>query len=152
MAKAQSNDKQTFRGTVQELAGKMALNGQVLNLQDVQFLTRIGSGSFAKKIGTAPGTGTRGGKRATIWEITPSAKLAFDAHEAAPEVQGKQASNAKGKQASAGAVDPSLLESAVKKAVAEVLNQSGQSAPAPRRKRRTKAEIEADKAAQSKAA
>ena len=64
-----------FRGTVAELAGKMELNGQTLSLQDVQFLTRIGRDSFAKAVDTAPSSGERGGKRATIWEISPSAKL-----------------------------------------------------------------------------
>lgn len=134
-----------FRGTVAELAGKISLNGEVLNLQDVQFLTRIGRDSFAKPVGTAPGTGTRGGKRATVWEINPNCRLAFEAapvNDEKQETKGKGASTASQK---APAVDPKVLEAAVSEAVQKVLSGAGSNDNGGKQKRhrRTKAEMQA---------
>lgn len=74
-AKAQ---KEKFVGTVAELADKISVNGGLpLSAQELQFLMRVGNGSFAKRKGFAEGTGTRGGKRAVIWEINPNARISL---------------------------------------------------------------------------
>lgn len=128
--------KEKFTGTVADLAGHISVNGsEPLTLQDLQFLTRIGAGTFAKKVGNAPGTGTRGGKRAAIWEINPSARLTLTAAANDAPVAASKSTQKKGKSneaAAAGAIDPSNLEAMVSAAVAQVLGQQ-----APKRRRRT---------------
>lgn len=125
----QNANAQTFKGTVAELAGKMALNGEILNLQDVQFLTRIGRDSFAKRVGTAPGSGTRGGKRATIWEINPSARLAFQTADMTP-------TKTESKANAAPKPNSKAFQNAVQEAVQKIMaGQSTEAAAAPKRRR-----------------
>ncbi len=117
----QSNAQQTqkFRGTVAELADKIEHNGGVLSMQDVQFLTRIGNGTFAKKVGTKAGSGSRGGKRAIIWEINPSARIVLgmaDTSTPAAPVS-KPAATKK----SANDAQSALITAAVNDAVAKVV-------------------------------
>jgi hypothetical protein len=133
----QNANAEVFKGTVSELAGKiMGPNGEPLNVQDVQFLTRIGNGTFAKRVGTAPGTGTRGGKRAIIWEITPTARLTLG--KAEDETASKSARNAKS-EASANTKGKSVEE-----LVAEALAKHGITPPKAKRQRRSaKAAVEA---------
>lgn len=138
----QNANAEVFKGTVSELAGTMTgPNGEVLNVQDVQFLTRIGNGTFAKKVGTAPGTGTRGGKRAIIWEINPTARLVLGV--ASNETPNREKSRAKPEQSSSKSVEA---------LVAEALAKHGITAAPAKRTRRTKAEMEAARAAEAKAA
>lgn len=134
--KQNSNAIPAFKGTVSELAGRMVMNGEVLTLQDVQFLTRIGDGSFAKRVGFAPGTGTRGGKRATIWEINPSARISFG--QAEPATGRGRAKSTKSENANVD-VQPGnkAFDRAVAAAVEKVL--ASQKAPAKRRGRSAKA-------------
>lgn len=137
-----TNATEGFKGTVAELAGKMTgPSGEVLNIQDVQFLTRIGNGSFAKKIGTAPGNGTRGGKRAIIWEITPTARIVLNAaaNEAPAPAREKSRANVK----------PANVNAEVQALVAEALKAHG--IGVPKRSRRTKAEMDAARAAEKAA-
>lgn len=130
----QNANAEVFKGTVSELAGKiMGPNGEPLNVQDVQFLTRIGNGTFAKKVGTAPGTGTRGGKRAIIWEITPTARLTLGKAENEPV--SKSARNAKSEAKSSG--------KSVEELVAEALAKHGIKAKGTRQRRAAKAAVEA---------
>lgn len=102
-----------FKGTVAELAGKITFNGEVLNQQEVQFLTRIGRNAFAKPVGTARGAGTKGGKRATIWEINPNAKLTL-----APVEEGAGAANDE-VPASTAASLPNDVQAAVQKVLSD---------------------------------
>lgn len=140
---------EVFKGTVSELAGKMTgPSGEVLNVQDVQFLTRIGNGTFAKKVGTAPGTGTRGGKRAIIWEITPTARLSLS-KAAAIEVPAKSEKSRANVSAQPAAI-PSASASQIAKLVADALAAHGINKP--KRTRRSKAEMAAVRAAEAKAA
>lgn len=67
-----------IRGTIAELAGKFQVNGVVLDTGTLSMLTRLGRGSFATKVGTVKTTAGKG-KPSTIWEINPSASLAFGA-------------------------------------------------------------------------
>jgi organic radical activating enzyme len=96
MAKQTQSQSPIFQGTVAELAGKMAIGGEPLNQQDVQFLTRIlRETGHAKAIDTAPATGKRGGKRATVWQIMPNIKLSLsEAANEAPAKSTKGHSNA----------------------------------------------------------
>lgn len=124
-----------FKGTVSELAGRMVMNGEVLTLQDVQFLTRIGDGSFAKRVGFAPGTGTRGGKRATIWEINPSARISFGQAESATG-RGRTKS-AKSENANVDVTPGSkAFNTAVAAAVQQVLAQKSGPAKTPAKRGR----------------
>ena len=128
MKNTNTNTTPAFEGTVAQLAGKIEVNGEVLNLQEVQFLTRIGrAAGFAEQIGTAEGTGTRGGKRAVVWRIKPGFRMSL---AAAQEVQAGRSKNV---SATKGASDANAIPQAGTKAFEDAVNaavaklaQSGQ--------------------------
>jgi organic radical activating enzyme len=97
-----------FKGTVADLAGKVSVNGgEPLNQQDVQFLTRIlRDTGLAKAVDTAPASGKRGGKRATVWELMPNIKISLSEAANAPATSRKSASQSN----APAAIDTSTAE------------------------------------------
>lgn len=63
-----------LRGTVAELAGKISINGTVMNQPELSFLTRLGGGTFARAVGKVK-TSAGKGKPAVIWEIDQNITL-----------------------------------------------------------------------------
>jgi organic radical activating enzyme len=96
MAKQAAAPSEQLKGTVADLAGHISINGgEPLNQQDVQFLTRIlRDTSFAKAIDTAPASGKRGGKRATVWQLMPNIKISLTEAANVPATKAKGARNA----------------------------------------------------------
>jgi organic radical activating enzyme len=97
MAKQAAMQSEQLKGTVADLAGHISVNGgEPLNQQDVQFLTRIlRDTGFAKPIDTAPASGKRGGKRATVWQLMPNIKISLTEAANVPATKAaKGASNA----------------------------------------------------------
>lgn len=135
-----TNQNPAFEGTVQQLAGKIEVNGEALNLQEVQFLTRIGRvAGFAEQIGTAEGTGTRGGKRAIIWRIKPGFRVSLAAVKEATSRKNATASKGANADVNASAADPQpgtkAFRDAVSKAVAQMLSKGAAPAPAAPKRR-----------------
>lgn len=141
--------KEKFVGTVADLADKISVNGSLpLSLQELQFLTRVGDGTFAKRVGFEEKASGHGGKRATIWEFNPSARItlipandaAMNESTAAPRrVRRTKAEmqvvndKAETKVAPSNVMDLSKhIQAAVEGAVNEVLKKAAQ---APRRGR-----------------
>lgn len=121
-----------FKGTVADLAGQISVNGgEPLNQQDVQFLTRIlRDTGMAKAVDTAPASGKRGGKRATVWELMPNIKISLSEAANAPVPSRKNAS-----QSNATTIDTSSAEfrkavqAEVRKALGEKVEKRGPGRP-----------------------
>jgi organic radical activating enzyme len=95
MAKQAIVPSEQLKGTVADLAGRISVNGgEPLNQQDMQFLTRIlRDTGFAKAIDTAPASGKRGGKRATVWQLMPNIKISLSEAANVPATKTKSTVN-----------------------------------------------------------
>ena len=111
-----------LRGTPAELAGRVTLNGHTLGQPEISFLTRLGDGTFAKKVGTAKKGGGRGGKPATIWEFKPKASMNFDIVEQAVAETGKIATSIKSAASDEQPITRKNLEEVIVRAVAEAVS------------------------------
>lgn len=67
-----------YRGTLNELSGKLSVNGRVLGYQELYALTRVGEGIFCTQVGTLK-TSAGKGKPAKVWEFKTNPRFRIEA-------------------------------------------------------------------------